>query len=110
MVKIEYHHYDSEISEIPLDQSSQQDEEFFLGSNNPVPPPILNTGNSGSNPKPKSRAMAIQQYHEGKHDLCKVCGDVSTGLHYGVETCEGCKVIFKILTLGFLSKIRKRRI
>ena len=23
---------------------------------------------------------------------CKVCGDKATGIHYGVSTCEGCKV------------------
>jgi len=23
---------------------------------------------------------------------CSVCGDQSSGLHYGVNTCEGCKV------------------
>jgi hypothetical protein len=23
---------------------------------------------------------------------CLVCGDQSSGLHYGVDTCEGCKV------------------
>ena len=26
---------------------------------------------------------------------CAVCGDTTTGIHYGVLTCEGCKVIFK---------------
>jgi hypothetical protein len=24
---------------------------------------------------------------------CKVCNDKATGIHYGIATCEGCKVI-----------------
>ena len=25
-------------------------------------------------------------------ELCTVCGDIANGLHFGVMTCEGCKV------------------
>lgn len=24
---------------------------------------------------------------------CKICNDKASGIHYGVVTCEGCKVI-----------------
>ena len=29
---------------------------------------------------------------DGETLLCRVCGDRSSGFHYGVHSCEGCKV------------------
>ena len=32
---------------------------------------------------------------------CKVCNDKATGVHYGIATCEGCKVSFFVFLFSF---------
>jgi hypothetical protein len=34
---------------------------------------------------------------------CKVCGDIASGIHYGIATCEACKVSLKKSNKNFFS-------
>ena len=56
-----------------------------------------NTQNDNDKDKDKS-SKSMQKKKKPKSTfpfgMCKVCNDKATGVHYGISTCEGCKVIF----------------
>lgn len=39
--------------------------------------------------KRQTNEMLLIRYNFG---FCRVCQEQATGIHYGVSTCEGCKV------------------
>lgn len=45
---------------------------------------------------PRDRFLSkSKEEHEGAEELCQICGDKASGIHYRVMTCEGCKGFFR---------------
>lgn len=69
-----------------------------------TPPDIANAGGAeaDSDKQQRQKRTAKNPHLFGK---CQVCGLVANGVHYGVESCEGCKVCL-IIYYRYSSRIR----
>lgn len=54
-----------------------------------------NNNNNTTSSSSSSTSSSSMDKQQSQHIECIVCGDKSSGKHYGQFTCEGCKSFFK---------------
>jgi hypothetical protein len=55
--------------------------------------------------KPKKCQKPARSLDKEQFGNCRICNCKANGIHYGVASCEGCKVISRLGSLNFKIKI-----
>jgi len=78
----------------PVSSSADVGVYQFMGGIH-APPAITKRENPPTPTPPMADTESIIKDEHGQEIACVVCGDKSSGKHYGQFTCEGCKSFFK---------------